>query len=248
MLEMDQYALIMTGVMQKEVLDHFEKYEFHPAMTRLQNFCSEDLGAFYLDVLKDRLYTSAPNSLDRRSAQTALLHISLSLVKLLAPVLSFTAEEAWQVLGETTLAPVSPEAEISIFTQCYHPLPSVAGADHLPIKWGRLREIRADVLRELEVLRANGAIGSSLQAEVDLTASAQDLSFLESISSQLKFVLIVSRATVHQGQGDLQIKTQASTKQKCARCWHYTDDIGHDPTHPEICGRCVQNLAEAVSG
>jgi isoleucyl-tRNA synthetase len=248
MLEIDQYALIMTDSVQKEVLAHFEKYEFHPAMARLQTFCSEDLGAFYLDVLKDRLYTSAPNSHARRSAQTALLHISLSLVKLLAPVLSFTAEETWQVLNETTLSPVSPEAELSIFTQTYHSLPLIANFDGLATKWRRVREIRAEVLRELEVLRTNGAIGSSLQAEVDLFASGQDLSFLESISEQLKFVLIVSRADVHTSSSDLQIKVQASNKQKCARCWHYADDVGSDTTHPEICGRCVTNLAEASSG
>lgn len=248
MLEIDQYALVMTEQVQKEVLAHFEKYEFHPAMARLQTFCSEDLGAFYLDVLKDRLYTSAPNSHARRSAQTALLHITLSLVKMLAPVLSFTAEEAWQVLSETTLAPVSPGAELTIFTATYHTLPVFENQDSLSTKWQRIRDIRADVLRELEVLRTGGAIGSSLQAEVDLFASAQDLSVLESVSDQLKFVLIVSRADVHTSTGELQIKVQASNKQKCARCWHYADDIGTDTTHPEICGRCVTNLAEASSG
>lgn len=248
MLEIDQYAMIMTDSVQKEVLAHFEKYEFHPAMARLQTFCSEDLGAFYLDVLKDRLYTSAPNSHARRSAQTALLHISLSLVKLLAPVLSFTAEETWQVLGETTLAQVSPEAELSIFTQTYHTLPVIANREGLSAKWQRIREIRAEVLRELEVLRTGGAIGSSLQAVVALFASEQDLGYLESISDQLKFVLIVSHADVHASTGELKIKVQASNKQKCARCWHYADDIGSDTTHPEICGRCVTNLAEASIG
>jgi isoleucyl-tRNA synthetase len=248
MLEIDQYALMMTDALQKEVLAHFEKYEFHPAMARLQTFCSEDLGAFYLDVLKDRLYTNAPNSHARRSAQTALLHISLSLVKLLAPVLSFTAEETWQVLSETTIALDSPEAELTIFTQTYHKLPTITNQNGLSTKWQRIREIRADVLRELEVLRTDGAIGSSLQAEVDLFASEQDLGFLESIRDQLKFVLIVSRADVHASTGELQIKVHASNKQKCARCWHYADDIGTDTTHPEICGRCVNNLAEASSG
>lgn len=247
LLEIDKYALLMTAELQKDVLAHYEKYEFHPAMSRLQTFCSEDLGAFYLDVLKDRLYTSAPNSHGRRSAQTALLHISVSLVKLLAPVLSFTAEEAWQVMRETTLGPVGQKAELTIFAQCYHAIPSVEQADPLSAKWTRLRNIRAQVLRELEVLRADGAIGSSLQAEVDLTASADDLVCLESIGEQLKFILIVSRATVQARDGDLQISVSASTKQKCARCWHYADDIGHHPSHPEVCGRCVQNLTEAGS-
>lgn len=247
LLEIDQYALVMTAEMQKDVLAHFEKYEFHPAVSRLQNFCSEDLGAFYLDVLKDRLYTSAPNSHARRSAQTALLHISLSLVKMLAPVLSFTAEEAWQVMRETTLGSVNKESELTIFAQCYHTVPTVDPSEQLLNKWSVLRDIRAQVLRELEVLRADGAIGSSLQAEVVLTASGTDLAALESLGDQLKFILIVSHASVQAGDGALKIGVSASTKQKCARCWHYADDIGHNEAHPDICGRCVNNLTEAGS-
>lgn len=247
LLEIDQYALVMTAEMQKDVLAHFEKYEFHPAVSRLQTFCSEDLGAFYLDVLKDRLYTSAPNSHARRSAQTALLHISLSLVKMLAPVLSFTAEEAWQVMRETTLGSVNQESELTIFAQCYHTIPTVDPSEQLLNKWSVLRDIRAQVLRELEVLRADGAIGSSLQAEVVLTASGTDLAALESLGDQLKFVLIVSQASVQAGDGALKIGVSASTKQKCARCWHYAEDIGHNEAHPDICGRCVNNLTEAGS-
>lgn len=247
LLEIDQYALVMTADMQKDVLAHFEKYEFHPAVSRLQTFCSEDLGAFYLDVLKDRLYTSAPNSHARRSAQTALLHISLSLVKMLAPVLSFTAEEAWQVMRETTLGPVNQESELTIFAQCHHTIPTVEPVEQLLNKWSVLRDIRAQVLRELEVLRADGAIGSSLQAEVILTASGGELAALESLGDQLKFVLIVSHASVQAGDGALKIGVSASTKQKCARCWHYADDIGHNEAHPDICGRCVNNLTEAGS-
>jgi len=247
LLEIDQYALVMTAEMQKDVLAHFEKYEFHPAVSRLQTFCSEDLGAFYLDVLKDRLYTSAPNSHARRSAQTALLHISLSLVKMLAPVLSFTAEEAWQVMRETTLGSVDQESELTIFAQCYHAIPAIDHSEPLLNKWSVLRDIRAQVLRELEVLRADGAIGSSLQAEVVLTASGAELAALESLGDQLKFVLIVSHASVQAGDGALKIGVSASTKQKCARCWHYAEDIGHNESHPDICGRCVNNLTEAGS-
>ncbi len=254
LLEIDQYALVMTEALQKDVLAHFEKYEFHPAMSRLQSYCSEDLGAFYLDVLKDRLYTSAPNSHARRSAQTALLHITVSLVKLLAPVLSFTAEEAWQVLQDTTLGPVKPLAKITVFAECYHALPPVENATAFSEKWIRLRDIRAQVLRELEVLRAEGAIGSSLQAEVDITANGRDLQFLESVADQLKFILIVSRADVKAGDkgessdgSELTLRVKASEKSKCARCWHYAEDIGHHPSHPDICGRCVQNLTEAGS-
>lgn len=257
MLEIDRYALVMTEAMQKEVLTHFEKYEFHPAMSRLQGYCSEDLGAFYLDILKDRLYTSAPNSHARRSAQTALLHISVSLVKLLAPVLSFTSEEAWQVLQDTTLEPVTAPANLTVFAACYHTLPAIENASELSTKWARLRDIRAQVLRELEVLRADGAIGSSLQAEVDIVAKAENLACLESVGDQLKFLLIVSRANVtaddgHEDGNDnnndaLKLTVRASDKLKCARCWHYAHDIGQHSSHPDICGRCVQNMTEAGS-
>ena len=243
--EIDQYAVAMTAQVQAEILGHFEKYEFHPAIARLQTFCSEDLGAFYLDVLKDRLYTSAPNSLARRSAQTALLHIAQCLLKMLAPVLSFTAEEAWEVLRDVTLAPVDEPSKITIFAQCFYDLPEVKQQEVLCARWARIREIRADVLKTLEDLRSAGKIGSSLQAEVDLFASGADLELLQSISDQLKFILIVSRADIHPGSDGLRVEAAASSHPKCARCWHYTADVGENPAHPDICGRCDDNLAQA---
>lgn len=245
MLEIDRYALAMTAHMQAEVLMNYEHYDFHPAMSRLQSFCSEDLGAFYLDVLKDRLYTSAPRSLARRSAQTALLHITQSLLKLMAPVLSFTAEEAWEILGDTTLAQQHTSANITIFTECYHSIPTVKDAQTLNTRWTRIREIRAQVMRKLEELRTAGSIGSSLQAEVELTASAEDLTLLLSMAEQLPFIFIVSRVSVQPGVGELQISIAASGNQKCERCWHYRADIGQDAAHPHICGRCVISLKDA---
>jgi isoleucyl-tRNA synthetase len=245
MLEMDRYALAMTAQMQSEVLANYERYDFHPAMSRLQGFCSEDLGAFYLDVLKDRLYTSAPRSLARRSAQTALLHITQSLLKLMAPVLSFTAEEAWDILGTTTLNEAGKPPALTIFTECYHLIPSVTDTHALTTRWTRLREIRAQVMRKLEELRTAGSIGSSLQGEVELTASGDDLTLLLSVAEQLPFIFIVSRVSVHPGVGELQIHIAASGHQKCERCWHYREDIGEDAAHPHICGRCVMNLTDA---
>ena len=245
MLEIDRYALSMTGHMQAEVLSHFEKYDFHPAMSRLQHFCSEDLGSFYLDVLKDRLYTSAPRSLARRSAQTALLHITQTLLKLMAPVLSFTAEEAWGILLSSTLKSSSDVGRLTIFTECFHVMPAVSDTKDLEQRWTRLREIRSLVMRKLEDLRSAGSIGSSLQGEVDLTASGHDLALLESVADQLPFIFIVSRVGVQAGTGELDISIAPSTHQKCERCWHWRDDIGQDPVHPHICGRCVDSLNEA---
>jgi isoleucyl-tRNA synthetase len=240
LLEIDQYALAMTSKMQAEVMAQYERYDFHPAVARLQTFCSEDLGAFYLDILKDRLYTTAPNGLARRSAQTALLEITQTLLKLMAPILSFTAEEAWKVLTDSALKNQADAARVTIFTEVFHSLPPYSEA--LVTKWARIRTIRAEVQRKLEEVRTAGGIGSSLQAEVDLYASGEDLAILESLGEDLRFVLIVSRSTVHAGEGELRLEISPSTHKKCERCWHWRLDVGSDPERPEICGRCVSNL------
>jgi isoleucyl-tRNA synthetase len=243
LLEIDRYAIAMTAQMQVEVLAHYEKYDFHPAVARLQTFCSEDLGAFYLDILKDRLYTTAAGGHGRRSAQTALLQVTLALVKLMAPILSFTAEEAWKELTATALKHQQDVARATVFAETFHTLPPVGADDPLPARWARLRAIRAEVLRKLEEVRSAGGIGSSLQAEVDITASGEDLAALRELQDDLRFVLIVSRATAHAGSSsELQIVITPSAHRKCERCWHWRADVGADAQHPEICGRCVSNL------
>jgi len=242
LLEIDRYALVMTARMQDDIQAWYEHYDFHPAVARLQTYCSEDLGAFYLDILKDRLYTSAPNSHARRSAQTALLHITQTLLKLIAPILSFTAEEAWQVLGKSSLAATQQAQGITIFTELFHSVPPPPDAQALQNKWDRLRAIRAEVQRALENVRSTGGIGSSLQAEVDLYVSGEDHGLLSSLGDDLRFVLIVSRATLHTGDGTLRIDITPSTHQKCERCWHWRADVGQDAEHPQLCGRCVSNL------
>ncbi|MGB6240978.1 MAG: isoleucine--tRNA ligase [Castellaniella sp.] len=235
LLEIDRYALQMTAAMQAEVLSAYERYEFHTAVARLQIFCSEDLGAFYLDILKDRLYTTGKDSAARRAAQTALHHITHALLKLLAPILSFTVEEAWADLGGN---PASP----TIFTELFHAVPVTADAEQLAARWSRLREIRADTMREIEAVRARGEIGSSLAAEIDYLASGDDLALLHSLGDDLRFVMLVSRADVHADNGALAIQVQASTHDKCGRCWHHRADVGRDAQHPELCGRCADNL------
>ncbi|OZI25673.1 isoleucine--tRNA ligase [Bordetella genomosp. 7] len=242
LLEIDRYALAMTAQMQAEVVAHCERYDFHPAVARLQTFCSEDLGAFYLDILKDRLYTTAADSRARRSAQTALAEITQALLKLMAPILSFTAEEAWKVLADSALRNQADAGRVTIFTEVYHTLPPDADSDALLQKWARLRTIRAEVQRKLEEVRTAGGIGSSLQAEVDVYAHGADLELLQSLGDDLRFVLIVSRATVHAGEGELRIEIAPSAHQKCERCWHWRLDVGSHADHPEICGRCVSNL------
>jgi len=242
LLDIDRYALAMTARMQNEIQTWYERYDFHPAVARLQTYCSEDLGAFYLDILKDRLYTSAPDSRARRSAQTALLHVAQTLIKLMAPILSFTAEEAWKTLRASSLAALPAAQGVTIFTELFHAVPKTADAPALLSKWERLRAIRAEVQRALEDVRSAGGIGSSLQAEVDLHASGDDHALLASLGDDLRFVLIVSRATLHVGDGALRVAITPSAHQKCERCWHWRADVGQDAEHPQICERCVSNL------
>ena len=165
----------------------------------------------------------------------------------MAPVLSFTAEEAWGILLSSTLKSSPDIGRLTIFTECFHVTPKVADSEVLEQRWLRLREIRALVMRKLEDLRSAGNIGSSLQGEVDLTAHGDDLALLQSVADQLPFIFIVSRVGIHAGAGELEISIAPSTHQKCERCWHWRDDIGQDQAHPHICGRCVDNLNEAAA-
>ncbi len=232
LLEIDRYALSRAAQLQADILAHYKVYEFHPVVAKLQLYCSEDLGGFYLDVLKDRLYTTAAKSHARRSAQTALYHITHAMLRWMAPFLSFTAEEAWKDFGKSTTG--------SIFTETYAQLPAPDAA--LVAKWSRIREIRDGVNKDIEALRADGKVGSSLQAEVVLTVPADDFALLSSLGADLKFVFITSAVTLAAG-GTLSTAVQASLQVKCERCWHYCSDIGINPAHPTICGRCVGNLA-----
>ena len=229
MLEIDRYAMSRAAQFQAEVLAHYEVYEFHPVVAKLQVYCSEDLGAFYLDVLKDRLYTTAPKSHARRSAQTALWNITHAMLRWMAPFLSFTAEEAWKVFGTSE----------SIFIEEYA---EIGGPDAaLMARWNRIREIRDIANKEIEAVRAAGQLGSSLQANLTLTAPAEDFALLQALGEDLKFVFITSALTLKAGDA-LAVEVVPSADRKCERCWHWRADVGSDPAHPEICGRCVSNL------
>ncbi len=236
MLEIDRYALARASELQAEILKHFDVYEFHPVVAKLQVYCSEDLGAFYLDVLKDRLYTTAPKSLARRSAQTALHQITHAMLRWMAPILSFTAEEAWAVFAKE-------QTQGSIFFETFSALPSANEA--LLAKWARIREIRDVANKAIEDLRTAGQVGASLQATLTITAGADDAALLRALGADLKFVTITSAVTVVDG-AELAVTVTPSTATKCERCWHYADDVGVHAEHPTLCGRCVGNLAEAA--
>ena len=231
LLEIDRYALARAAQLQADILQHFQVYEFHPVVSKLQIYCSEDLGAFYLDVLKDRLYTTAPKSFARRSAQTALWHITHAMLRWMAPMLSFTAEEAFPVFA--------PGASFSIFTETFWHLES--GDAALLAKWDRVHAIREAANKAIEEVRKAGGVGSSLQAELVIAANAEDRALLASLGDDLKFVTITSAVTVVEGDG-LVVSVTPSTSPKCERCWHWRPDVGADAAHPTICGRCTANL------
>ncbi len=234
--DIDRYAWVMTSDLQAELERHYAEFEFHHVVQKLQTFCSEDLGGFYLDILKDRLYTSGQDSRARRSAQNALYHITHALTRLLAPILSFTGEEVWAVLTG------GKDDSVFLHTWHRHPLPSHAAA--LRAKWGAVRGVKAEVQKRLEEVRVAGAIGSSLQAEVEIHASGAKYAVLKELGDDLRFVLITSQARVVEVADPSQerIEVTPSPHPKCERCWHYRADVGSDPAHPTLCGRCLANL------
>ncbi|HEY8607567.1 MAG TPA: isoleucine--tRNA ligase [Noviherbaspirillum sp.] len=241
LFEIDRYAIARMAELQDEILGHYQDFEFHPVVAKLQGYCSEDLGGFYLDILKDRLYTGGADSIARRSAQSAIWHITQALLRLMAPVLSFTSEEAWAVFAGADGYARSDE---TIFTQTYYPLPALADGPALLKKFAALREVRASVTKQLEELRAAGGIGSSLQAELEIKASGDRFDLLASFGDDLKFVFITSQARVTRvaSEADEAVVVTPSAQQKCERCWHYRADVGAHPEHAGICGRCVSNL------
>jgi len=264
LMEVDRWALARAAQMQDEIRAHFDVYEFHPVVAKLQVFCSEDLGAFYLDVLKDRLYTTAPKSLARRSAQTALWHLTHAMLRWMAPFLSFTAEEAWAVFAPAPASTEAPQGSArTLFTETFWDFGGqaaqgltarISGSTEqeqaLLARWARIRAIRDAVNKEIEVKRSAGLVGSSLQAEVFVSVPQTDFDLLDSLGSDLKFVLITSKVelTAASQDGALSVVVGSASSRglaKCERCWHYPDypnHVGVDPAHPTICGRCVSNL------
>jgi isoleucyl-tRNA synthetase len=231
MVEIDRYALALMARLQEQVKKDYEGYQFHLVAQKILAFCSEDLGGFYLDILKDRLYTCGAKSAARRSAQTALHHITHCLVRLMAPILSFTAEEAWQVLigGH----------EHSVFEEIWHQIPA-AGLDQAALNsWEDLRQFREIVTKGIEEKRVSKQVGSSLAAELDIQASGPIYDALVRLGEELRFVLITSRASVQKAEGaPISVDVKPSAHPKCERCWHYRADVNQ----AGLCGRCESNL------
>jgi len=235
-LEIDRYALHLTQKLQTEVLADYDRYEFHLAVQKFVSFCSEDLGGFYLDILKDRLYTAGEHSPARRAAQSALHHITHGMMRLMAPILSFTSNEIWQTLGL--------EADKTVFEDIWYELPQHGLSSERINVWEAVIATRGQAAKEIEVLRAAGQVGSSLQAELELYLPSVTFDALNSLGDDLRFAMITSSAKVYKVVSDdeQKILVSPSAHKKCDRCWHYRADVGSDAEHPHICGRCVSNL------
>jgi len=250
LLALDRWIIAKTLELQNEIIRAYRDFNFHLIHHKLQHFCTLDLGGFYLDIIKDRQYTTQSNSIARRSAQTALYHISEALCRWIAPILSFTAEELWQAVP-------GKRSDSVLLESWYGDLTALDANENMNMAfWQTILEIRASVSKELETLRADKTIGSSLDAEVTLYVDDELQKALLTLKEELRFVLIVSKASVANiSEADegcietsidsgkiIKIKAQASAKTKCVRCWHHQDDIGNNVEHPELCGRCVDNV------
>ncbi|MCO1840083.1 isoleucine--tRNA ligase [Pseudomonas aeruginosa] len=247
MLALDRWAVDRALLLQREIEEAYREYRFWNVYSKVHNFCVQELGGFYLDIIKDRQYTTGANSVARRSCQTALFHIAEALVRWIAPILAFTAEEVWKFLpGE--------RAESVMLATWYD------GLNELPADvtlnrqyWEQVMAVKAAVNKELENQRAAKAVGGNLQAEVTLYAEDALQAQLAKLGNELRFVLITSTATlaplsaapadaVDSEVAGLKLKVVKSTHAKCGRCWHHREDVGQHAAHPDLCGRCIENI------
>lgn len=250
MLDLDRWAVDRARLLQAEIVEAYDTYKFWNVYQKVHNFCVQELGGFYLDIIKDRQYTTQANSIARRSCQTALYHIAEALVRWIAPVLSFTSEELWQHLpGEHN--------DSVMLNTWYDGLAELPADQNLGREfWATVMGVKEAVNKELENLRSAKAIRGNLEAEVTLYVESALSEQLAKLGDELRFVLITSQATlapladatndaVATELPGLKLRILKSVEAKCARCWHFRSDVGVNPAHPEICGRCVDNIEGA---
>ncbi len=248
MLALDRWVVDRAGLLQQDIVAAYDAFQFHQIYHKLHNFCVVELGGFYLDIIKDRQYTTQPDSLARRSAQTALFHIAEAFTRWMAPILSFTADEIWAVLpGER-----SESVQLATWYEGLAALPE-SGSDITLTRayWDEVMAVKTAVNKEIEEARNRKEVGAGLSAEVDLYVSPARQQALAAMGEELRFVLITSAVRVHASAKEegvateldgLRVKVSPSAHRKCARCWHYRADVGSHAGHPDICGRCVDNL------
>ena len=247
MLDLDRWAVDRALLLQQEISDAYDTYKFWNVYQKVHNFCVQELGGFYLDIIKDRQYTTGTNSTARRSCQTAMYHIAEALVRWIAPILAFTSEELWQYLpGER-----NESVMLNTWYDGLTALPADAELDRA--FWEQVQQVKIAVNKELENLRNAKVLGGNLQAEVTLYADDQLAATLGRLGDELRFVLITSAARVAPlaDAGEDAVATELpalklsivkSGHSKCVRCWHFLPDVGTHAQHPEICGRCVENI------
>ena len=242
MLALDQWVLGRAAELQTEIEAAYHSYSFHTVYQKISHFCSQDLGGFYLDIIKDRQYTCGANSLARRSAQTAMYHLIETLTRWVAPILSYTADELWEHIPGQRAASVQLDQ--------WYAIPQSQAASMNADYWTQVMAVKQAVNKSLEAQRNNGVIGGSLSAEITLYAAPELHQQLAQLGDELRFVLLTSAATLVAGQDagvateleGLNIDIQASAHTKCERCWHHREDVGTVAAEPELCGRCDDNV------
>ena len=247
LLALDRWAIDCAAGLQEEIITAYDEFQFHLIYQKLHNFCVRDMGGFYLDIIKDRIYTCPENSLSRRSAQTALYHIAEAFSRWIAPILSFTASEIWGFMPG--------ERESSVFVAEWYSLPRLTDADVISqADWAAILQAKEAINKVIEDQRNQGVVKGSLGADIQLYAVPELYQSLAKLGDELRFVTITSKATLLSlEEGDdanesmlegLKVGVQRSSAEKCVRCWHFIEDVGADAEHPEICGRCVTNLSD----
>jgi len=245
MQPLDQYMLLRTEEFAKEVRDWYEQMLFHRVYHRLNQFCVVDLSAIYFYVLKDRLYTSAPKSHARRSAQTAIWRIGEALVRLVAPIMTFTADEIWQYLPKVENR--SASVHLELFPKTGEITGPAANAAAITADWDKMFEVREAVLQALEPARQDKTINDALEAKVTITAPQDTYELLKKYQQYLNGFFVVSATEIHEGP-ELSIKVEHAPGQKCERCWNYSIHVGEDKNYPTVCERCSATLAEIERG
>jgi isoleucyl-tRNA synthetase len=245
MAEIDRWALHQLELLKEKVISSYGECEFHVLYHAVNGFCTVEMSAFYLDILKDRVYTSRQDSLERRSAQTVMYRILDTLLRLVAPVLSFTADEAWHYLPG--------EHEASVHLAAFPKLSPELKDDNLVERWERIMKVRAEVSKALEQARVAKTIGHSLDAGVTITADPELLSFLREYATDLAAIFIVSKVDLvaeitgeaygAESMAGLRIVVQAAPGEKCERCWCYSEELGSHGDHPAICPKCTAAVA-----
>jgi len=240
MLAIDRWAMARTAQLIQRCLKGYEEYQFHQVYNALYNFCTVDLSSFYLDILKDRLYTFETHSPERRSAQTALWRILDAFTRLIAPILPFTAEEVYAAMHEGMS---SEKRALSVHTLLFPEYQGVPDQEEFLAEWDKLVQVRQVVSKALEEVRQTGAIGNSLEAKVIIKAAPEQAALLRRHAAELRYIFIVSRAEVMEERGVeadlLQVQVTLADGRKCERCWNYSEQVGANAVFPTLCERCT---------